>query len=80
MSKPIYSDRDYLEARFSALDEKFDMMISLQEKNGERIGKVEDELGGAKLLGRVALGVTAAMGAFVTWAVDIYAKLPHFKV
>jgi len=79
-AKTLYSDRDYLEARFSSKDEKLDKIIELQEKQDERIALLEAEVGGAKLLGKAALGVAAVFGGVVTWVVNIGDKvLPHIK-
>jgi hypothetical protein len=81
MSKPIYSDRDYLEARFSSTDEKLDKILEVIEQQGERITNLEKDVGGAKMLGRAALGVTACIGAVAGWALDIASKaatiIPH---
>jgi hypothetical protein len=87
-TKPIYSDRDYLEARFSALDEKMDRMIATQEGQTKRLDTVEDDVNefrtdlvSAKRLGKAAMGITMAIGAFITWSIDLITKaatyLPH---
>jgi hypothetical protein len=47
--------------------------------NADRIGALEKDVGGAKLLGKVALGVTMALGGLVTWATNIASKLPAIK-
>jgi hypothetical protein len=79
--KPIYTDRDYLEARFSSTDEKLDRILEVIEQQGERITILEKDIGGAKLLGRTALGVTACIGAIASWALDFAGKaatlIPH---
>jgi len=81
MSKPIYTDRDYLEARFSSTDEKLDKILEVIEKQDKRIENLEKDVGGAKLLGRAALGVTACIGAVAGWALDVAGKaaaiIPH---
>lgn len=79
--RPIYTDRDYLEARFSSTDEKLDKILEIVGQQGERIINLEKEVGGAKMLGRAALGVTACVGAFASWALDVAGKaaaiIPH---
>ena len=46
-----------------------------RETVGTRLATLEKDVNGAKLLGRVALGVAASLGAFATWAADIAAKV-----
>lgn len=79
-TKAIYSDRDYLEARFSSTDEKLDKILEVVERQGNRIEQLELDVGGAKLLGKAAIGVAAVFGGVVTWAVNIGDKLiPHLN-
>jgi hypothetical protein len=79
--KTIYTDRDYLEARFASTDEKLDKILEVVGRQGQQIINLEKDVGGAKLLGRVALGVAACIGAFTTWALDMAQKaaflVPH---
>ena len=77
-TKPIYSYRDYLEARFSSTDEKLDKILEIVESQATRILALEKDVGGAKLLGRAALGVAAAMGAFATWSLEVAGKVLPF--
>lgn len=46
-----------------------------REGVNERLATLEADVGGAKLLGRAALGVAAVVGAMATWAADIAAKI-----
>ena len=77
-TKAIYSDRDYLEARFSSTDEKLDKILEVVERQGNRIEQLELDVGGAKMLGKAAIGVAAICGGVVTWVLNISEKLlPH---
>ena len=78
--KTMYTDRDYLEARFSSVDEKLDTLIEALTSQEKRIGDLEDDIGGAKLLGKAAIGIAAVFGGFVTWVVNVGDKLiPHLN-
>lgn len=50
-----------------------------RETVSTRLGKLETDVNGAKLLGRAALGIAAGIGAFATWSLEIAGKaLPFF--
>ena len=75
--QPMYSDRDYLEARFSSVDEKLDTLIDTLTKQDQRIERLETDIEGAKLLGKAAMGVAVVMGGIITWATDLLSKASH---
>jgi hypothetical protein len=71
----LYTDRDYLESRFSSLEEKLDAVIESMEKVGGRVTDLETDIRSAKLLGRAALGAAAIIGGVMTWAADLGGKI-----
>ncbi|NDD83386.1 hypothetical protein EBZ38_03775 [bacterium] len=85
ITKPLYTDRDYLEARFASLEKKLDVIHQeFSEKFGnvdKRIDVVEKDVNGAKVYGKVALGAATTLGALITWIADVGSKLaellPH---
>ena len=67
MSK-MYSDRDYLDEKFASLETILSPLV-------DKVDKLEYEINSAKLLGKVALGVTAVIGSLATWALGIVGKI-----
>jgi hypothetical protein len=39
-----------------------------------RLGKLETDVNGAKLLGKAAMGITLSVGAFIGWSLEIAGK------
>lgn len=62
----LYSDRDYLEARFSTLDEKLDIIHS----NLSRLDKIEEKVAKAEGAWWAATGIATAASGVIAWVVS----------
>lgn len=73
-SRQMFTDRDYLDAQFSNVLDRLDAIAETAQTHDNRIRRLEQDISGAKLLGKTALGVSACLGAIISWTVDLLPK------